>query len=296
MNSKYLILLMRISGKHFPLCFIFTILSFTINAFGQNLLTNGGFEAGFTHWTNYTHGGSEANFSLENSDVAEGTNAMKVDITTPGSNPWDVQSIHSGWAPLEGNEYMLTLKAKAAVDGSNFKIIQQNQTYAEKTITLTESYNEYTWNFTARENDLQLKFHFPNAGVFYIDDVSITGNAGLQVPPEPSGRRLRTIMTDKYADGRIIVGGTTGAWAFGTKTGYIMDREFNYVTPENDFKQWNIHPDPDTWNWVQTDAWVQHIEENDQILRMHAPIGIQCSDWAQTGSFTQTSRMILMRY
>jgi len=59
----------------------------------------------------------------------------------------------------------------------------------------------------------------------------------------PDGRRLREIVADKYSDGNLIIGGTTGQWAFGTFTGIIMDREFSYVTSENDFKQPTIHKD-----------------------------------------------------
>ncbi|MFC1569323.1 endo-1,4-beta-xylanase [bacterium] len=107
-----------------------------------------------------------------------------------------------------------------------------------------------------------------------------------QTVPEPSGRRLREIVEDKYSDNSIIIGGTTGAWAFSTNTGLIMDREFNYVTPENDFKQWAIHSSPTSWNWTQADRWIDHIYDNNQILRMHCPIGPQCSSWAQTDSRT----------
>jgi len=112
--------------------------------------------------------------------------------------------------------------------------------------------------------------------------------------PVPDGRRLREIVEDKYGDS-ILIGGTIGAWSFGTSTGTIMDREFNYVTPENDFKQWNIHPDNSSgWNWTQTDAWASHIVANDQILRMHCPIGPQCSQWAQNDSRTAAELDTLM--
>jgi endo-1,4-beta-xylanase len=108
----------------------------------------------------------------------------------------------------------------------------------------------------------------------------------IQAQPVPTGRRLREIVADKYVDS-ILIGGTTGTWAFGSSTGNIMDREFSYVTPENDFKQWAIHPDnSSSWNWTQTDAWAVHIAANGQILRMHCPIGPQCSQWAQNDSRT----------
>ncbi|MDH3649210.1 MAG: endo-1,4-beta-xylanase [Saprospiraceae bacterium] len=109
----------------------------------------------------------------------------------------------------------------------------------------------------------------------------IDQNSNAQTLPEPTGRSLRVIVADKYSDGSVLIGGTTGSWAFDTNTGLIMDREFNYVTPENDFKQRNIHPDNSEWNWEGADAWINHIAAQDQVLRIHGPIGPQCSQWAQ---------------
>jgi len=103
---------------------------------------------------------------------------------------------------------------------------------------------------------------------------------GLQAQSVPEGRRLREIVADRYWDGSIIIGGTTGAWLLNSSTGEILDREFSYVTPENDFKQSSIHPDNSSWSWWQADEWVDHIAENEQVLRMHCPIGPQCSYWA----------------
>ena len=109
-----------------------------------------------------------------------------------------------------------------------------------------------------------------------------SSDTNAQTLPEPSGQRLRVIVADKYADGCIIIGGSTGSWAFGTNTGLVLDREFSYVTPLNDFKQSTIHPDNTSdWNWNKADGWITHIAANDQILRMHSPIGPQCSRWAQ---------------
>jgi len=105
-------------------------------------------------------------------------------------------------------------------------------------------------------------------------------------PPEPSGNRLRTIIKNKYPDKSVIIGGTTGALNFDNNIGLIMDREFSYVTPENDFKHRYINPNPAEWDWTQADKWVQHIVDNNQILRMHCPIGPQCSTWARKDART----------
>jgi len=107
-----------------------------------------------------------------------------------------------------------------------------------------------------------------------------------QSTPVPDGRRLKTIVADKYSDGNLLIGGTTGEWAFGTPTGEIMDREFSYVTPENDFKQHQIHPDNNTWSWIKADRWLSHIVSHNQVLRIHGPVSPQCSNWAKDDSRT----------
>ena len=107
-----------------------------------------------------------------------------------------------------------------------------------------------------------------------------------QPAPVPAGERLRDIVADGYAEGSILIGATTGSWAFGETQGLVMDREFSYVTPENDFKQSVVRADPDTWNWSRADPWLEHIVENGQVLRMHAPIGPQCATWVKDDART----------
>lgn len=100
-------------------------------------------------------------------------------------------------------------------------------------------------------------------------------------PPVPEGRPLREIAQEKFPDNGFIVGVTCGLWAFDYPAGEIVDREFSYVTPENDFKQSSIHPENGNWNFSGADTWLEHIAKNGQILRMHCPIGPQVSDWAE---------------
>jgi GH35 family endo-1,4-beta-xylanase len=97
----------------------------------------------------------------------------------------------------------------------------------------------------------------------------------------PGGHRLREIVADNYPNGNVLIGATTGSWSFGQDQAILMDREFSYVTPENDFKQSIVHPTPDKWNWSRADAWIDHIRDNRQILRIHGPVSPQCSSWAR---------------
>ena len=97
---------------------------------------------------------------------------------------------------------------------------------------------------------------------------------------------MRTIVADKYPDGNVYVGGTTGWRKRPRGSGVIVDREFSYITPENDFKQNQIHPEPGVWNWEYGDAWINTCAEQKQVLRLHAPVSPQCSRWAKDDSRT----------
>lgn len=103
---------------------------------------------------------------------------------------------------------------------------------------------------------------------------------------EPTGRRLRVIMEEKFPNHNMLVGVTAGLWAFDYACGTIIDKEFNYITPENDFKQKIIHPNNTDWNFTNGDTWVAHAQYNGQIVRMHCPIGPQASNWAKDDSRT----------
>jgi GH35 family endo-1,4-beta-xylanase len=105
-------------------------------------------------------------------------------------------------------------------------------------------------------------------------------------PPLPEGQRLRTIVAENYPDGNVYIGGTTGWSKRPMGPGVIIDREFNYVTPENDFKQSVVHPEPTVWNWGPADAWVKHCAETKQVIRIHGPISPQCSQWAKEDNRT----------
>jgi len=114
-------------------------------------------------------------------------------------------------------------------------------------------------------------------------------------PPEPSGDRLRTIVENNYPDKSVIIGGTISASNLGSNTSLIMDREFSYVTPENDFKHKYINSNPTQFDWTWPDKWVQHIVDNNQVLRMHCPIGPQVSEWSQNDARTAAELETNMR-
>ncbi|MBK8807417.1 MAG: carbohydrate binding domain-containing protein [Bacteroidales bacterium] len=143
--------------------------------YSQNLLTNGDFESDFSGWNNLSENGSVVSYSLATgAEAYQGTNSMKVEVTTLGTNAWDIQSLKGGWGATTGKSYLITLWAKAAVAGQAFKVVQQiNDTYSEKIFSLTTSYAQYTWAYTPAEDGVEFKFQFPNLGTFFIDNVEI---------------------------------------------------------------------------------------------------------------------------
>ncbi|MBL6829314.1 MAG: endo-1,4-beta-xylanase [Puniceicoccaceae bacterium] len=89
---------------------------------------------------------------------------------------------------------------------------------------------------------------------------------------------LRQIVQQYYPDGNVYIGAATGMHKYSYTSG-LMDREFSYLTPENDFKQHTIHPSPGKWSWDKSDAWVAHAAKHGQVIRMHGPISPQVSKW-----------------
>lgn len=97
---------------------------------------------------------------------------------------------------------------------------------------------------------------------------------------------IKQIVQTYYANKPLYVG-ASGDWkSFGLQSIEILDREFSYATPANDFKQPYIHPDPYTWKWIKSDDWITHCATTNQILRLHSPISPQCSDWAEDDTRT----------
>lgn len=99
--------------------------------------------------------------------------------------------------------------------------------------------------------------------------------------PVPEGERLKALASRLEPKGNVFIGGTTGWHKLARGSGKVLDREFNYATPENDFKQQVINPRPGVWKWEQADAWVKRCAERKQVLRLHGPISPQVSRWAK---------------
>lgn len=78
-----------------------------------------------------------------------------------------------------------------------------------------------------------------------------------------------------------MIGGSISYPLLGTQAEVIANREFQFITPANAFKQTAVHPEPGKWNWRVADAWVDRCERRGETMRLHACVSPQCSAWAE---------------
>lgn len=94
-------------------------------------------------------------------------------------------------------------------------------------------------------------------------------------------------IVSQYYKGRSLYVGIANHYKLkGTKSFEIMEQEFSYITPTNDFKQSAIHPMPGRWRWDSSDGWIEHSKAAGAVLRIHGPISPQSSKWALDDSRT----------
>jgi endo-1,4-beta-xylanase len=115
---------------------------------------------------------------------------------------------------------------------------------------------------------------------FIVDYVKVYELPVEELPP------IRELVSHCYPNGNLVVGTACHEHYLGTQTEEIINREFSYMTPASDFKQSYIHPEPGVWRWEKSDKWISHCRENNQVIRLHAPISPQVSSWAKDDSRT----------
>ncbi len=145
---------------------------------GPNLVLNPGFESDYTNW--FTQVSSTAptsgSITLETGDVQSGGKAAKIVVNTPGPNAYSIQIVSDNFTVTSGSNYKLTYWAKSAANGQSLRAVAQGTSYyTALDQPLTTTWAQYTFNFTPTENSISIKFHFPDAGSFLIDNL----NAGL---------------------------------------------------------------------------------------------------------------------
>ena len=170
---------------------------------GPNLVLNSGFENGFTNWFTQVSSTSPTagSISLETTDAQAGAQAAKIIVTTPGPNAYSIQIVSDNFSVTNGMVYKLKFWAKAASNAQSLRAVAQGTAYyAQQDQALTTTWTQYTFNFTPSENSVSIKFHFPNAGTFLIDNLSVALSSTVLDPVlvDNALQNWITTMVDRY--------------------------------------------------------------------------------------------------
>ncbi|HSU27994.1 MAG TPA: endo-1,4-beta-xylanase [Chitinophagaceae bacterium] len=165
---------------------------------GPNLVLNAGYESGFTNW--FTQVSMQAPtsgaISIETTDIHGGTGAARVQVSTPGPNAFSIQIVSDNFNVMGGAGYKLKFWAKAAANGQSLRAVAQGTSYyAAQDYPLSTSWTQYIFNFTPTESAVAVKFHFPNAGTFYIDDLVVGANSVVLDPVQVNNALQNWITT-----------------------------------------------------------------------------------------------------
>jgi len=170
---------------------------------GPNLVLNPGFENGFTNWFTQVSptAPTAGSIILETTDVQSETQAAKIIVTTPGPNAYSIQIVSDNFNVTSGSVYKLKFWTKATVNTQSLRAVAQGTSYyAQQDQALTTAWALYTFNFTPTESSVSVKFHFPNAGTFLIDNLSVALSS-TAIDPVLVDNALHnwvTAMVDRY--------------------------------------------------------------------------------------------------
>jgi endo-1,4-beta-xylanase len=145
-----------------------------------NLIQNGSFESGIsTNWFTQVSATAPtaAAFSVDNTTFEDGVQSMKVVVTTPGPNSYSIQAVNDAYTGVAGSTYKVSFYAKGA---GSVKLVMQGAVYdGDMTFTTTANWAQYTWAVTliAGETAPQVRFNFPVAGTYNIDNVTVNSTA-----------------------------------------------------------------------------------------------------------------------
>lgn len=155
----------------------------------------------FASWFGAAGGGSSAAFERETTGAQQGSAAVKITVTTPGANAWDVQLLNQDWKPAASRVYLVKFWVKALAGSGSFRAVNQTPNagtphFASYTVAPSATWTEVTWNYTAPADAIQFGFQFPSAGTYWIDNVSIREATVSPVNGATMAAKMDSVMKD----------------------------------------------------------------------------------------------------
>lgn len=179
------------------------------------MVLNGEFDYGTTHWTLQNFSGASTMSVVANAALS-GTNTLKICPTNGGTEDWNIQLQQP--TPLElGKTYVMSFMAKSDAARSITAVVQQNPSpytfYLEQKTSLTNAAKSFNYTFKASATDLEANIKFflgTSTTCVYLDKVSLKESSfvtdleensqalSIQVYPNPFKEELTVEMRGSF--------------------------------------------------------------------------------------------------
>ncbi len=249
------------------------------------LLTNGGFESGFTGWTT-SQGNGSATFTAITTSPYVGSKAAEIVVSNPGTT---FPSLTATFTASSSQTYLLRYFAKSGTNRAKMKIqvTSSGPVYSAAEIDPSSNgWEEYHWPFKA-SGATTVKITFEQAATYDLDEVQVYDkNSGVDfkstyMDPEANylwhwgqtpGTTSTLMNTDNnisvpLPDGRVVwlmndtyIGTVNPYNNSGGTTGFV--RNFMFIQNGSTLTPWvtgqNVYTPANTSNWYwPTDAFVE---------------------------------------
>ncbi len=202
---------------------------------GANLVPNPDFENDFGNWTTQVSSlaPTSGSISIVTDGVQSGTKAARILVNTPGPNAYSVQIYSDNFTVTSGLTYTLRYWAKATAAGQALRVVAQGSSYYEQlNQSLTTTWTEFSFPFTPLETAVSIKFHFPNTGDFFIDNLSVY-TPGSSINPTLINSALQNWITQMVSRNA----GKVNAWDV-VNEAFADDGTLRTGTSINDIFYW----------------------------------------------------------
>lgn len=105
---------------------------------------------------------------------------------------------------------------------------------------------------------------------------------------------LKDMVKSGNGSENFFIGTAFDAYQLGAADEEILSREFNVMVPENSAKLTVAHPRPGVWRWERMDSLVAMARRKDLFVRLHGPIGPQCSKWVKDDARTPDELSLML--
>lgn len=146
----------------------------------NDLIRNGSFEDGASHWVLYLSSPASVSFMDVNNIAIDGKYSANINIKSTSLESWYAQLRQGSLSLVAGKTYILTFWAEASTDFKMDYVLQLGSNpytvFFNKTANLSTRWQKYSYSYkaTANNDNVFVGFNLENKqGIVWIDNVSL---------------------------------------------------------------------------------------------------------------------------